>query len=78
MEEQRCIIGVVDNALKVIYSGEKSFNDEGAEGTQDKETRISFKKSESGFYEMKEEKYSKKRLSKTTIKVFNEKKSKYM
>lgn len=78
MEEQRCIIGVVDNALKVIYSGEKSFNDEGAEGTQDKETRISFKKSESGFYEMKEEKYSKKRLSKTTLKVFNEKTSKYM
>ena len=75
--EQRCVIGVVNNSLKVIYSEEKSINDEGAGGSEDKETRISFKKSETGYYDLKEEKYSKKRLSKTNIKVFNEMKMKY-
>ena len=44
IEEQRVVVGVVDNSLKVIYSGQKSMNDEGAGGTEDKETRISFKK----------------------------------
>ena len=75
--EQRCVIGVVNNSLKVIYSEEKSMNDKGYDGLEDKETRISFKKSETGYYELKEEKYSKKRLSKTNIKVFNEMKMKY-
>ena len=78
MEEQRVVVGVVDNLLKVIYSDQKSMNDEGAGGTEDKEIRISFKKSETGYYELKEEKYSKKRLSKTNIKVFNETKMKYI
>ncbi len=77
MEEQRVVVGVVENSLKVIYSAQKSSNDEGAGGTEDKETRISFKKSETGYYELKEEKYSKKRLIKTNVKVFNEKKLKY-
>jgi hypothetical protein len=78
MVEQRCIVGVVDNKLKVIYSGEKSYNDEGALGNQDKETRISFKKTDSEFYELKEEKYSRKRLTKTNVKIFNEKTYKYV
>ena len=77
MEEQRCVVGVVENSLKVIYEAQKSTNDEGAGGTEDKETRISFKKSEAGYYELKEDKYSKKRLIKTNVKVFNEKKLKY-
>ena len=77
MEEQRVVVGVVDNSLKIIYSAQKSMNDEGAGGTEDKETRISFKKSEAGYYELKEEKYSKKRLTKTNVKVFNETKLKY-
>jgi len=77
MEEQRVVVGVVENSLKVIYSAQKSSNDEGAGGTEDKETRISFKKSETGYYELKEEKYSKKRLTKTNVKVFNENKLKY-
>jgi hypothetical protein len=46
MEEQRVVVGVVENSLKVIYSAQKSSNDEGAGGTEDKETRISFKKSD--------------------------------
>ncbi|MFM7662606.1 MAG: hypothetical protein ACKO6A_08070 [Bacteroidota bacterium] len=78
MDERQCIIGVVENKLKVIYSGEKSFNDEANFGNQDREIRISFKKTDSGFYELKEEKYSKKRLTKTNIKVFNEKKATYL
>jgi hypothetical protein len=77
MEEQRVVVGVVENSLNVIYAAQKSMNDEGAGGTEDKETRISFKKSEAGYYELKEEKYSKKRLTKTNVKVFNEKKLKY-
>jgi hypothetical protein len=77
MEEQRVVVGVVENTLKVIYSAQKSMNDEGAGGTGDKETRISFMKSETGYYELKEEKYSKKRLTKTNVKVFNETKLKY-
>lgn len=78
MEEQRVVVGVVENSLKVIYAAQKSTNDEGAGGTEDKETRISFKKSEAGYYELKEEKYSKKRLTKTNVKVFNETKMKYI
>ena len=61
MEEQRVVVGVVENSLKVIYAA-----------------RISFKKSEAGYYELKEEKYSKKRLTKTNVKVFNETEMKYI
>lgn len=76
-EENRVIIGVVNNSLKEIYVAQKSFNDEGNLGTEAKETQVSFMKTKDKYYELKEVKLSKNRVIETSFLRFNEKELKY-
>jgi len=75
-EINRVIVGVYKNSLKVIYSAQKSYSDDGGISMSNKnteeETQISFIPSQSGFYNLKEIKLSNKKVVSSKLLNFNQ------
>jgi uncharacterized membrane protein len=80
-ENYRAIVGVYKNTLKIIYSAEESYNDDGSISMSNKNTnritQISFIPTQSGFYQLKETKLSFNKLVSSKFLSFNLQRTSY-